>query len=146
VSPARGSARRAQTRRHHLAAGLRPGLSAGRPHPARPRARRHPGPRQAAAACLPAPSRARGHHLTAPSRPAGQATSPMMVGRPYRHRGPRVTTSEHPYRSDTGHGPACEASAGTPGTSANVSRPRSVGHDGGVLRPGRRRRLRTGLT
>jgi hypothetical protein len=95
LSPARGSARRPQTRRHHLAAGLRPGL------------------------------------LTAPSRAAGQATSPMMVGRPHRHRGRRITTSEHPYRSDTGHGPACEASAGTLGTSANVSRPRSIGHDGG---------------
>lgn len=105
-----------------------------------------PWPPATASACLPAPGRARSHHLTAPSRAAGQATSPMMVGRPRKHRGPRIATSEHPYRSDTGHGPACEASAGTPGTSANVSRPRSIGHDGGVLRPGRRRRLRTGLT
>ena len=146
MSSARASARRPQTRRHYLAAGLLSRSQCRTPAPCATPSPASPWPPATASACLPAPGRARSHHLTAPSRAAGEATSPMMVGRPRKHRGPRIATSEHPYRSDTGHGPACEASAGTPGTSANVSRPRSIGHDGGVLRPGRRRRLRTGLT
>ena len=107
VIPARLASRRPQTRRHHLAAGLRPGLSAGRPHPARPRSRHHPGPRQLRQPARPHP--AEHATITSPRRAGqpGQATSPTMPGRPHRHRDRRITTSEHDHRSDAGRGPAC---------------------------------------
>ena len=72
--PGRLARRRPQTRRHHLAARLRPGLGPGHPHPARPRPRHHPGPRRPRQPARPHPAEPEPspHHANPGSRPGDQ--------------------------------------------------------------------------